>query len=153
MKRNVARIARSRGRSDRGSSLILALIYVVAVSLVALALADWATNDLSNTTKFSNASQFDTALRSIVELGTQNIRYKPLNTTLSTTIPPQPGPVGLCWTPTSGSMDSQIVDGYSLAVWCQTTESTASIKSSATRLVTLYACPTTITTGTACASC
>ncbi len=152
MKRNVARIARSRGRSDRGSSLILALIYVVAVSLVALALADWATNDLSNTTKFSNASQFDTALRSIVELGTQNIRYKPLNTTLSTTIPPQPGPVGLCWTPTSGSMDSQIVDGYSLAVWCQTTESTASIKSSATRLVTLYACPTTITTGTACAA-
>ena len=139
--------AHARRRNDAGSSLILALIYIVAISLIVLALASWATNDLNNTTKFSDASQFDTALRSITELGTQNIRYVPQNTSVSSS----PGVVGPCWNVSPGTMSSEVVDGYSLAVWCQTTETAQSLLTANTRTVTLYACPTNITTGASCA--
>lgn len=125
---------------DAGASLILALIYIVAISLVVTALANWVTNDLNNTTTFNNAAQFDSALRSVTELGIQNIRYTPLMSKTS------PGP-GECWVPSSGSVSSQSFNGYSVAVWCSTVENLAS---SATRVVTLDACPTTVTSGQAC---
>ena len=41
-------------RNESGAIIILALVYIVAVSLIVGALADWATNDLNNTTKFND---------------------------------------------------------------------------------------------------
>jgi hypothetical protein len=118
---------------------------VIAISLIVLALASWVTNDLKNTTKFSNAAQYDTALRSVTELGIQNIRYTPLMNVTDAS----KGEIGYCWTPSSGTMSSQIINGYSVAVWCTTAET---LDAANTRVVTLYACPTTVTTGAACAS-
>ena len=137
--------ATSRRHDDRGASLLLALFYVIAISLIVLALASWVTNDLKNTTKFSNAAQYDTALRSVTELGIQNIRYTPLMNVTDAS----KGEIGYCWTPSSGTMSSQIINGYSVAVWCTTAET---LDAANTRVVTLYACPTTVTTGAACAS-
>ena len=90
------RLARNTRRGDTGATLIMALIYIVAISLVVVALTSWVTSDLKNTTNFSNAASFNTALRSVTELGIQNIRKTPGFS--------QPGiydsPVGNCWTPT-----------------------------------------------------
>jgi hypothetical protein len=121
----------SRRRNDAGTSLVLALLYVVAISLIVVALASWVTSDLTNTTKFNNAAQYDSALRSVAQLGIQNIRYNPLMSQTS------PGP-GECWAPASGSQSSQTINGYSVAVYCRTAQNLAS---SQTRIVTLDACP------------
>jgi len=140
-------VGEARRRGDGGSSLVLALIYIVTISTVVLALATWTTGDLLSSTKFNNASQFDTALRSITELGIQNIRYQPLYSTTDQTL----NEVGACWSPASGTMASQVINGYSLAVWCETQAApTGQVESAASRVVTLFACPTTITTGAAC---
>jgi hypothetical protein len=126
-------------RNESGSSLILALVYVVAISLVVLALASWASNDLSNSTAFSNASQFNSALRSVTELGIQNIRYYPLDHEAI------PGP-GYCWQPAVNGMSSETVNGYSVAVWCSTVQDLT--KGAYTRIVTFDAC--LISVGVAC---
>ena len=128
-----------RRRDDIGASLILALIYITAISLIVVSLAGWVSNDLTNTTKFSNAAQFDSALRSVTELGIQNIRYYPGANFTPTAIP---GP-SYCWQPAGGgSMSSQTINGYSVAVWCSTVQNLASAQ---TRIVTLDACLSTVT--------
>ena len=111
------------------------------------ALAGWVTNDLSNSTKFSNAAEFNAALRSITELGIQNIRYQPL---FATTDASQ-NKIGACWTPSTGSEASEPFNGFNVAVWCTTKEDLTKSKGiPGTREVTLYACPATITTGLGC---
>ena len=136
---------KSLRRDERGSSLILALVYVVAVAMIVLALANWATSSLKSVKIYSNVASFNTALRSMTELGIQNIRYNPSFYTTDSTVGPGP-----CWTPSSGSMASETIDGYSLAVWCSTVETSTTVLTSATRTVTLYTCPTTVATGAAC---
>ena len=135
-----------RRRDEAGASLILALIYITAISLIVVSLAGWVSNDLTNTTKFSNAAQFDSALRSVTELGIQNIRYYP-GATWST--PAIPGP-SYCWQPAGGgSMSSQTINGYSVAVWCSTVQNLASAQ---TRIVTLDACLSTVSEANCVAS-
>jgi hypothetical protein len=111
--------------------LVLALIYIVAISLIVVALADWVSNDLSNTTKFNDAAQFDSALRSVVQLGIQNIRYNPMSAQVAP---------GVCWTPdpSTGTESGHTFNGYSVDVWCSTVQDLNNI--SQTRVVTLYAC-------------
>jgi hypothetical protein len=132
---------RGRRTSERGSSLILALVYIVAVSLIVGALADWAMNDLSNTTHFQNASSLDDAISGATEVAIQSVRYYP-NYNVGTTSPT----FGNCWTPPSGTYASDVpftADSNALiAVWCSTLEN---LKSPSTRIVTLIACPVTAT--------
>ena len=59
------RVAARNSHSDTGSVLILALVFVIAVSLIVVALADWATNSLNDSTKFSNASNLHYAASSV----------------------------------------------------------------------------------------
>jgi len=136
-------------RGERGSSLLLALVYIVAVSMVVLALANWATSSLKSTTVYSNSAAFDSALRSITELGIQNIRYSP-SFYLTDDAVNSPGP---CWgtTESSDTYDYYSVQ-YSVAVWCSTHETSQTVTTSNTRTVTLYACPASITSGSACKS-
>jgi hypothetical protein len=119
--------------------LILALVYIIAISLIVGALADWAMNDLSNTTHFQNASSMDNAISGATEVAIQSVRYYP-NYNSSTTSPSY----GNCWTPPSGTFASDVpfaADSIALvAVWCSTAEN---LKSPSTRVVTFIACPVT----------
>ncbi len=129
------------GRDERGASLILALVFIVAVSLIVIPLADWAAGSLNNTNTFQNVRTLDYALSSTVDTAIQAIRNTP--------VPADPvldsngygvQPVGYCWAPASGTVSSLDVNGYAIDVWCQTT---VSLPQAATRVVTLYACSST----------
>jgi hypothetical protein len=108
----------------------------VSVSLIVGALADWAMNDLSNTTHFQNASSLDNAVSGATEIAIQSIRYYPQSATLNS--------IANCWTPPTGTYASDVTftaDNNDLvAVWCSTTED---LQSPNTRVVTFYACPET----------
>src|ERR1700722_8399896 len=123
---NRSRARNRRQSSERGSSLILALIYIVSVSLIVGALADWAMNDLSNTTHFQNASSLDNAVSGATEIAIQSIRYYPqYPATQSPT-------VANCWTPPTGTYASDTtINTYLVAVWCTTVEN---LKSPNTRI-------------------
>jgi hypothetical protein len=123
------------GPRDTGSVLILALIYLTAVSVTVLALAGWSSTNLHTTSKFSSVRELQDAARSTTELGMQNIRYTPL---LSTTVNASP-PVA-CWGngATSGLTS---IDGYSMNVWCSTVWNPTS---GDTRVVTLSTCQSSV---------
>jgi len=128
-------------KGESGAVLILALAYIVAISLIVGALADWAMNDLNNTTHFNSTSQLHVAVSSITDLAIQNIRYTPDPTNPPTT--PNPTGLGTCWVPGSAPAVSQWpIDGYTVAVWCSTKMAFASDQ---TRKVTFYACVSTLT--------
>jgi hypothetical protein len=123
-------------RSERGAVLILALIYIVSISVIVGALTTWALNDLNNTKAFHSASALDYAATSAVEVAVQSIRYAPL---YSETMSPS---LGYCWTPAAGYVSQLTVNNDTVAVWCSTVESLASAQ---TRVVTFYACKSTLT--------
>jgi hypothetical protein len=125
----------SRRGSERGSSLILALVYIVSVSLIVGALADWAMNDLNNTTHFQTASSLDNAVSGATEIAIQSMRYYPqYPATQSPT-------VANCWTPPSGAYASDVtINNDVVGVWCSTVEN---LKSPNTRVVTFIACQET----------
>jgi len=113
-----------RAERDRGAILILALVYVVAVSLVVLALASWASNDLNNTAKFVKQTQLEASARNTAEFAINSIRYTPLlgaNQTLNN--------LSNCWGTSSPSTQtynfqngaSTNQTSYTFAAWCQTT--------------------------------
>ncbi len=131
---------RRRGAKDEvGAVLLLALAYILAISLIVGALADWAMNDLNNTTQFNSTSQLHIALSSVTDLAIQNIRYTPDPSNPTT----DPTGLGTCWVPGSSPAASQIlIDNYTVAVWCNTTTAFSSEK---TRTVTLYACLSSLT--------
>ncbi len=131
---------RTDGRSESGAIIVLALIYILIVSLTVGALITWVMNDLRNTTNFQNSSSLRYAVTSATDAAIQSIRYVPIPSTT-----PTQGvatPVSYCWSPytvINGSTDASelSVDGYTIGVWCSTTEYLAS---SDTRDVMLYAC-------------
>ena len=140
-------------RDDAGAIIVLALVYILIVSLTVGALITWVMNDLTNTTNFQHSSSLRYAATSAADAAIQSIRYNPIPSTT-----PTQGvatPVSYCWSPytvINGSTDvSELsVDGYTIGVWCSTTEYLAS---SDTRDVMLYACQVGLeTTGAACKS-
>jgi hypothetical protein len=129
-------VSDSRAHDERGAMLIMALVYLVAVSMVVLPLCGWAMNDLNNTTHFDNTRNLHFAAQSVAEVGIQSIRY---NTGL-TNSQAQNTPTALapCWTPVSDTVSEETVNNIAITVWCTTTEN---LSSSSTRVVTVYACP------------
>jgi hypothetical protein len=124
-----------RRSDERGSSLILALVYIIAISLIVGALADWAMNDLTNTNHFQNASSLDNAVSGATEVAIQSIRYYP---NYANTTSPN---FGACWNLLSGVYASDVtINSDLVAVWCSTVEN---LKSPNTRVVTFDACPET----------
>ena len=131
-------------RSEAGASLILALIFIVSISAIVGTLADWAMNDLGNTTKFDAASKLDYAMSGAAQVAIQSIRYTALYPeTASTNAEP-----GYCWTPANGATASGLtLNGYTVNVWCSTVQQlTAS--TSGTRVVTFYTCLSTVSVQT-----
>ena len=123
---------------------MLALVYIVAVSLIVAALSTWAVNDLNNTGKFDFVTSLHTAATNAMDVAIQSIRYYPIPS--ANPIPAgsetytSPSPT-YCWTPTSGSVSDLVstINGrsFDIAVWCSTSEN---LLSNQTRVVSLYAC-------------
>ena len=139
----------SRGRrggdcDETGAVLLLALAYIIAISLIVGALADWAMNDLNNTTHFNSTAQLHIAVSSVTNLAIQNIRYTPDPSNAANLIST---PLGSCWVPAAGGpsgVSQYLVDTYTVAVWCTTSTTFASEQ---TRTVTFYACLSSLTSG------
>lgn len=129
--------ARRADRGDAGSVLILAFIYLTAVSVVVLGLAGWSTTNLHGTISFSSARQLQDAARSTAELAMQEIRYTPM---LSASQTLNANPPSACWGsgPSSGVSN---INGYSLNVWCSTAWNPTSGQ---TRIVTLSTCQSNV---------
>jgi hypothetical protein len=133
-------------RSDSGSVLILALVYLVAISLIVGALASWALNDLHNTSGFATAETLRNAASNATEVAIQDIRYVPLlgaGETINGNNPPS-----YCWG--SGPV-SKLTTNYetvsvpasvAMAVWCSTVWNPTSQTS---RIVTFSTCLSTVT--------
>ena len=129
-----------RADDERGALLILALIFIVVISVIAGSLTMWVTNDLNNTGKFNSALTYETTANSAVEVALQNVRYNFALQTLNA-VPPQP-----CWT-TSPSVSQVTLNAQTVSVWCTTNWSPLSPN---TRVVTFYACLSN-TDATSCA--
>jgi hypothetical protein len=138
-------------RDEAGAILILALVYIISISMVVGALADFAMNDLNNTNQFSSASTLHYAATSVTDVAIQTIRYTPIpaDPTQAEEQGLQATPLGNCWTPpvVSGNYtNSQLtIDKDPVAVWCTTTEDLSTNNAEgyllSTRAVTFYACP------------
>jgi hypothetical protein len=128
-----------RQRGESGSSLILALVYIVAISLIVGALTDWAMNDLGNTTRFQSAASTQAAESGAAEVAIQSIRYYPQYpaTKAGTGTPAN---YANCFAPPAGTgqygSDVNINNTW-VAVWCSTV---AVPTSQNTRTVTFVAC-------------
>jgi hypothetical protein len=134
--RTPGRVRQGRRRDERGSSLILALVYIVSVSLIVGALADWAMNDLNNTSHFQTASSVDNAISGATEVAIQAIRYYPQANT--------PGNYVNCFAPPTGDNVSIVmINSDYVGVWCSTV---TNLKSPNTRVVTFIACKETAAT-------
>jgi hypothetical protein len=141
-------------QNEVGAVLILALVYIISISMVILALASWATNDLHNTASFNSASEIHYAVSSATNTAIESIRYAPMPSVLSSSQiqAAQTSSTlgnGNCWLPSSGLVSQLSIDNYTVAVWCNTTES---LPNNPTRLVTLYACLSSLTTSSTAAA-
>jgi hypothetical protein len=135
-----------RRQNERGAILILAMAYIIVVSVVVGALATWASGDLNSTGKFVNVRNTDYAASAAVEVAINNIRYTPLvgsGTGITQTL----GEVYDCWGTTGTS--SLTTDGYDIDTWCSTL---MNLGSDNTRVVTISACLSTVASATCVSS-
>jgi hypothetical protein len=137
-------------RDETGATLILALIFLVVVSVIVGALASWVGNDLNNTSKFTSAQSFETAANDATEVAVQSVRYYNIAQPASVfsqsvnASPPTP-----CWTVSPALSQPVLPTGLpSMNVWCSTLWSPYS---PATRTVTFSTCPTSVSSAATCA--
>lgn len=140
---------------ETGAVLILALVFLVAVSVIVGALTEWTTNDLHNSANFKATQTTNAAATNAVNLAIQNVRFTPLlytsqsgklvNQTLNAS------PPNYCWG-SPASPFSQYTDpntNIGMNVYCSTVWNPTSQD---TRQVIVSTCPTSRTgsiTGTA----
>jgi hypothetical protein len=124
-------------KGESGSTLILALMFMIVAGLLVGALADSAANDLGNTLNFKSARDLQSDARAAINEAIQSIRYNPLLTSSVTTLDASP-PVA-CWQKGTAPYTStySASDGNSIGVWCSTAYNPSS---GATRVVTFSAC-------------
>jgi hypothetical protein len=127
------------GHDEAGAVLILALVFLITVSLIVGALMSWATNDLNNTSKFASARSLQYAATSATETAIQAIRYTPLLWTGQTLQTLNASPPSYCWG--SGPSSQLTTDGDSMTVWCSTAWTPTSANS---RVVTFSACQSSV---------
>jgi hypothetical protein len=130
----------SGARDESGAVLILAMVYLISVIVVVTSLAGWVTNDLNNTANFSEASSSHLAISGTMNVAVAAIRNAPLLS--NSQAQGVASALSYCWTPASGLVSEEFLDNTTVAVWCSTVEN---LDQSNTRVVSLYACPTTLT--------
>lgn len=109
-------------RGSDGAILILALVFLVAVSLAVLAMSTWADNSLSETLHFESSSSLGDALGAAIQVEAQHFRYNYAGATDGLTT---------C-TPGNG-----VVGSITVEVYCSIVVNT---NAADTRVVTFYAC-------------
>jgi len=160
-----ARRVNRDSRSESGAVLILALVYIIVVSVTVGALAYWVTNGLNSTTQFYTGAQLQYAASAAVQTAEESIQTTPdpsnptsaLDGTTPLTSSAYPTSPGVCWG--SGTVSSlnfyANVSGnnpLTIAVYCLTREKLSqSTGANGTRVVTFYACQ--YTTGESEATC
>ncbi len=121
---------RGRRRDEAGASLVLALIFLTAVSLVTVAVVNLAGSDLSNTAKFTGAHAVESAANNANATAVQYVRYNFINQT-ENAFPPAP-----CW-PTVTGQATVSTQGQTVAAWCSTRFTPGA---QVTRVVTISTC-------------
>jgi IPT/TIG domain len=127
-------------RDEAGAVLILALVFLVAVSGMVLALAGSTSNNLLNSVHFTATRTVDNAASNAIEVAVQSIRYTPTLETGGVAQTLNASPPTYCWGSSPPSTFANI------DVWCSTVWTPSSANS---RVVTLSACPTFVTTDAA----
>ncbi len=130
------------GESDEaGAILVLALVFLVAVSVIVVALLSWVGTSLSSSASFSSERSLENAATSAVNLAIQESRgtYAPQMLNIS---PPVP-----CWYTGSGNpptvpQQPPAINSYTMDVWCSMVWQPFSPN---TRVVTYSACQSTVT--------
>jgi hypothetical protein len=120
--------AQCRDRSERGASLIIALVFIVVVAVIVGAISSLAINNLNNTTRFNSATAMDNTASNVANLAIQSVRYAPQT---------QNGVAGACWN-SGGAVSQQQFNNVTVAIWCNSVQHPGSSQS---RVVTMYACP------------
>ena len=118
--------------------MVVAFIYLIAVSITVLGLSRWVSSDLNNVKGFTSARQLQAAAQSTVQLAMQNIRYTPLIGTNQTW-----GQFNYCWG--NGGASTLTIDGYTMNVYCSTAWNPTS---AVTRTVTINTCQSTVPAAT-----
>lgn len=131
---------RGRCRGDEGATLILALIFLVVVSLVVIGIERWTGNNLANTSKFVSAQSLQSEANSANNLAIQFVRYTFLNTSMDGQAPAS------CWTTATGATSQYPPSGETFPgpsvqpvdAWCMTRFYPADSR----RVVTVSTCKT-----------
>jgi IPT/TIG domain len=133
-------------RDEAGAALILALVFLVAVSGMVLALAGSTSNNLLNSVHFSATRTVDIAASNAIEVAEQSIRYFPTLESGGIAQTLNASPPSYCWGSGSSSSYQDPNSTTVIDVWCSTVWTPSSANS---RVVTLSACPTFVTTDAA----
>jgi hypothetical protein len=126
-------------QGEAGAVIILALVFLVAVSLIVLALLSWVGTSLTATASFSNERSVETGATSAVNLAITQTRYT-FATQLVNASPPQ-----ACWYDSGGNAQQPPnVENLptSIDVWCSMVWQPFSAN---TRVITYSACLATLT--------
>ena len=126
----------SRIPDEKGTTLLLALVFLLVVSLIVVSMVDLAGNNLSATVKFKSAHAAETSANSAAEVAVNYSRHHFLKGTLS--VSPQ-----ACWTGTPSQLSLAETIGASsittsVDVWCSTI--LAPLSTSSTRVMTVSVC-------------
>jgi hypothetical protein len=135
--------AQGAGQDEAGAIIILALVFLVAVSLIVVGLLTWVGTSLTATSSFANERSTESAATSAVNLAIQNSRYT-FATQILNASPPQ-----ACWyDPGGNAQQPPAFNNQQMDVWCSMTWQPFS---ASTRTITYSACPSTLT-NTQCAA-
>ena len=119
-------------RDEAGTSLVMALVFLVAIGMSVGALVSLTGNNLLNTSNLKSQRSLEYAAQGAAEVAVQNVRYGYSAYTTTAVCTPGGGTVSL--------------DGDSMSVYCS---GTLSALSASTRTVSFYACASS-TTQAAC---
>jgi hypothetical protein len=133
---SLATTRQKRARDDAGATLILALIFLVVISLTVIGLVRWTGNDLSNTSKFVGAQSVQSAANSANQFAIQFVRYNFLETGLDSSTPAS------CWVTGTGAVSATSLNDQSVDSWCMTLWYPGISLSQ--RVVTISTCASTI---------
>jgi len=123
-------------RDQSGAVMILALVFLVAVSFIVIALLGWVGTSLTASAKYSDERGTETAATSAVNLAIQNTRYTFSSAMVNASPPVQ------CWGSTSvpnASSYSDTSNNKSVDVWCSMVWQPFS-QTAQTRTITYSAC-------------
>ena len=97
---------------EDGAVLILALVFLVSVSLIIVGLLTWVGTSLSATTTLGESRALEAATTSAMDLAIQNSRFTFVSQMTNAS------PPSACWYASGVPQQPQVLQGRSIDVWC-----------------------------------